>query len=111
MPLNVLIFVIVLAAAYFVLVMVPRKRARVAQAELLAGLEEGEEVLTAGGLIGTIAALDDDFVDLRIADGVVVRLDRRAVAGRVLTDNDGNETSNHPETTDESPEALNDEIS
>jgi preprotein translocase subunit YajC len=84
MPFGVLIFVLLVFAAYFVLVLVPRKRARVAQAELLAGLEAGEEVLTAGGLIGTIAELDGDLVQLQLAENVVVKVDRRAIAGRVL---------------------------
>jgi preprotein translocase subunit YajC len=84
MPFGVLIFVLLVFAAYFVLVLVPRKRARVAQAELLAGLETGEEVLTAGGLIGTIAELDGDVVQLQLAENVVVKIDRRAIAGRVL---------------------------
>jgi preprotein translocase subunit YajC len=84
MPFGVLIFALLVFAAYFVLVLVPRKRARVAQAELLAGLETGEEVLTAGGLIGTIAELDGDLVQLQLAENVVVKVDRRAIAGRVL---------------------------
>src|SRR3954452_9607119 len=84
MPFGVLIFVLVVFAAYFVLVLVPRKRARVAQAELLAALEVGEEVLTAGGLIGTINALDGDLVQLQLAENVVVKVDRRAIAGQVL---------------------------
>jgi preprotein translocase subunit YajC len=84
MPFGVLIFVLLAFAAYFVLVLVPRKRARVAQAELLAALEVGEEVLTAGGLIGTIKALDGDIVQLQLAENVVVKADRRAIAGQVL---------------------------
>ena len=83
-----LILFVVIFAAYFVFVALPRKRARVAQTELLAGVEPGDEVLTAGGLIGTVRAIEDDIVQLELADGVVVRLDLRAVAGRVLPAND-----------------------
>jgi preprotein translocase subunit YajC len=81
-----LILFIVVFAAYFVFVALPRKRARVAQQELLASVEAGDEVLTAGGLIGTVRAVEDDIVQLELAEGVVVRLDLRAVAGRVLPD-------------------------
>jgi preprotein translocase subunit YajC len=69
-------------------VALPRKRARVAQAELLAGVEPGDEVLTAGGLLGIVRAIDGDVVQLELATGVTVRLDLRAVAGRVLPDED-----------------------
>src|SRR4051812_2988691 len=81
-----LILFIVVFAAYFLFVAVPRKRARVAQEQLLAGVAPGDEVLTAGGLIGTVRAIEDDIVQLELAEGVVVRLDLRAVAGRVLPD-------------------------
>jgi preprotein translocase subunit YajC len=84
MPPEVLIFLLVVCALYFVLVALPRKRARLAQAELLAGIEVGEEVLTAGGLIGVVRELDGEIVRLELAEGVVVRIDRRAIAGRVL---------------------------
>jgi preprotein translocase subunit YajC len=89
----VLILFLVVFVAYFVLVALPRKRARVAQTELLAGVEAGDEVLTAGGLIGTVRAVDDDIVQLEIADGVLVRVDLRAIAGRVLPDDEPDETT------------------
>jgi preprotein translocase subunit YajC len=86
MPAGILLFVLAAMVGYFVLVSLPRKRARTAQAELLAGIQTGEEVLTAGGLIGVIRELDGDIVHLELAKDVVVRIDRRAVAGRVLPD-------------------------
>jgi preprotein translocase subunit YajC len=88
-----LILFLVVFAAYIVLVALPRKRARVAQAELLAGVEAGDEVLTAGGLIGTVRGVDGDIVQLELAPGVVVRLDLRAIAGRVLPDDEAPEAT------------------
>ena len=41
----------------------------------------GDEVLTAGGIHGTVPAIEDEIVLLEIAPGTIVRLDRRAVAG------------------------------
>jgi preprotein translocase subunit YajC len=86
MPAKVLIFFVVVFGLYFVLVLVPRRRARVAQHALLEQVEVGDEVLTAGGLIGIVRALDGEIVQLELAEGVVVRLDRRAIAGEVLAD-------------------------
>jgi preprotein translocase subunit YajC len=56
-------------------------------AELVASLRVGQDVITTSGLIGVIAALDDDTVTLLVAPGVELRFDRRAI-GRVL-DEDG----------------------
>jgi preprotein translocase subunit YajC len=40
----------------------------------------GDEIITAGGLHGTVKAFEDDTVKVEIAAGVVATLDRRAVA-------------------------------
>jgi preprotein translocase subunit YajC len=39
--------------------------------------------VTASGLYGRITALDDDVAHLEIAPGTVVKIDRRAVSGKV----------------------------
>ena len=53
------------------------------QREVLGALSSGDQVVTVGGIYGTIVALDGDEVRLEIAPDVVVRVARRAVAGRV----------------------------
>ena len=53
------------------------------QRELLGALSTGDQVVTVGGVYGTIVALDGDEVRLEIAPDVVIRVARRAVAGRV----------------------------
>ena len=53
------------------------------QRNLLGALSSGDQVVTVGGMYGTIVALDGDEVRLEIAPDVVVRVARRAIAGRV----------------------------
>jgi preprotein translocase subunit YajC len=43
-------------------------------------LDAGNEIITAGGLHGTVTAIEGDLVLVEIAPGVIVTLDRRAVA-------------------------------
>jgi len=61
----------------------PRRRMVARQRDLLGALSPGDDVVTAGGMYGTIVAVDGDEVRLEIAPDVVVRVARRAVAGRV----------------------------
>ena len=61
----------------------PRRRMMVRQRELLGALSSGDQVVTSRGIYGTIVALDGDEVRLEIAPDVVIRVARRAVAGRV----------------------------
>ena len=74
-----LIIVIVLAAAW-VFFAVPARRRRAAHAAMQDGVDVGDEVITAGGIHGVVAAYDDDLIELEIAPSVVVKLDRRAIA-------------------------------
>lgn len=60
----------------------PRRRMMRRQRDLLRELSAGDQVVTVGGVYGTIAALDGDEVRLEIAPDVIIRVARRAVACR-----------------------------
>jgi preprotein translocase subunit YajC len=64
---------------YFVLVR-PQRRRQQQQNEMLSELKVGSEILTAGGVYGTVKTLGDDELTLEIAPGTTVKLDKRAVA-------------------------------
>jgi preprotein translocase subunit YajC len=61
----------------------PRRRVMARQRALAGSLSTGDQVVTVAGMYGTIAALDGDEVRLEIAPDVVIRVARRAIAGRV----------------------------
>jgi preprotein translocase subunit YajC len=77
-----ILIIVAFAFLWFVLVR-PQKKRQVAQQRMLNELNPGDEVVTAGGIYGEITALGDDEVTLRIADGVEVRVARRAIGGIV----------------------------
>ncbi|MFL6547598.1 MAG: preprotein translocase subunit YajC [Povalibacter sp.] len=70
----VLIFVVF----YFLLIRPQTKRAK-EHREMVAALEVGAEVVTSGGILGRVTALDDQFVTVEIAAGVNVKLQRHMV--------------------------------
>jgi preprotein translocase subunit YajC len=74
-----LILIVVFAAAWLLFVL-PARRRKISHAAMQDSIAVGDEIITAGGLHGTVEALEDDTVKLEIATGVVVTLDRRAVA-------------------------------
>jgi preprotein translocase subunit YajC len=81
------LFLIVLLALVWLLLIRPRQRAMKAQRQQLQELEVGDEILTAGGLYGFVRSIDEDGDELRVelAPGLEVRMARRAVA-TVLTE-------------------------
>jgi preprotein translocase subunit YajC len=77
------IFILVLLVLMWFLLIRPQRRRQLEQQRLIDGLEVGKEIVTAGGLYGTVTELVDDEVHLEIADGVEVRVAKRAIAGIV----------------------------
>ena len=80
------LFIIVLLAVLWLFLIRPRQRQMREQQRQLAQIEVGDEIVTAGGLYGTVQTIVDDELHVEIAPNVVVRIARRAVAG-VLTEN------------------------
>jgi preprotein translocase subunit YajC len=78
-----LIIIVALFAAMWLFLIRPQKRRQVEQSRMQETLADGDEILTAGGIHGTVRGIEDEVVNLEIAPGTIVRLDRRAVAGVV----------------------------
>lgn len=63
---------------YFLLWRPQSKRAK-EHRELLNQLAKGDEVITAGGITGTISEVKDDFIQLTIAEGVTIKVQKQAI--------------------------------
>lgn len=74
-----------LLVGYFLIIR-PQRNARRRALEVSDALHEGEEVVTIGGLYGTIVSIDDREVELDVAEGVTLRFARRAIAGKAPVD-------------------------
>ena len=84
--LGLLPFVFIIAIFYF-LVFMPMQRQKKQQAQMLASLEAGSEVVTTGGIVGTIVSLNADSVIIRVKpDNLKLQVTRSAVASLVAGD-------------------------
>jgi preprotein translocase subunit YajC len=72
--------ILIMIIFYFLMIM-PAQRRQKKVAEMLRNLKTGDKVITNGGIYGTIVGLDDDSVQLRIAEQVKIKLSRAAIAG------------------------------
>jgi preprotein translocase subunit YajC len=74
--------IIIFVVFYFLLIRPQTKKAK--QHKLMVeALAKGDEIVTNGGLLGRVTKIGDNFVDLELAEGTVVKLQRNAV-GSVL---------------------------
>ena len=64
---------------YFLLIRPQQKKAKEARA-MLAALQKGDEVVTAGGLLGRISKLTDQYATLEVAPNTEITVQRQAVS-------------------------------
>ena len=81
-----LIFLAAIAAVFWFLLIRPQRQRQAAQRQLLAELTTDDEVVTLGGMFGTVRAIADDHVMLEIAPGTQVRVAKQAVTGVLRKD-------------------------
>src|SRR3989304_4006888 len=77
---------------YFLLIRPQRSKQRAQQA-LLSALEVGDEVMTTGGIFGTIVEIDEDegVITVEIAPGTRVRMVRNGIAQRFVEEGEHDE--------------------
>lgn len=61
-------------AIFWFLIIRPQMRQQKAHQAKVAGLKRGDEVLTAGGVVGKVTKVEDVYAELEIAKGVRVRV-------------------------------------
>lgn len=78
-PLGGLPFLAVMfVLMYFLLIRPQQKRAK-EHKNLLSVLKKGDEVVTNGGIIGTVTSVDDSFATLEITEGVIVKVQKQGI--------------------------------
>ena len=76
---GMLPMVAIFVVFYFLLIRPQQKRAKETKS-MLDALQKGDEVVTAGGLVGRISKLGDQYATVEIATGVEISVQRGAVA-------------------------------
>ena len=76
--------ILLIFAIFYFLLFLPMQRQKKQQQKMLKELQNGNVVLTSGGIIGTIVSIDDDSVVLRVKpDNIKLQVARSAVSNLV----------------------------
>ena len=75
---SMLPLVLMFVVLYFVMIRPQMKRQKETKA-MLDALSKGDEVVTQGGLVGKISKLGDTFVNVEVANGVELQIQRVAI--------------------------------
>jgi preprotein translocase subunit YajC len=73
--------ILLIFGIFYFLLFLPMQRQRKQQAKMLASLENGQVVITSGGIVGTVVAIDNDTLVLRVKpDNVKIQVTRSSVS-------------------------------
>jgi preprotein translocase subunit YajC len=76
--------ILLIFGIFYFLLFLPMQRQKKQTAQMLAELQNGDNVVTSGGVVGTIVAIDNDTLVLRVKpDNLKIQFARSAVTSKV----------------------------
>lgn len=90
--LGQLVFLALLIAVFYFVLIRPQKRRAEQHQKLIADVDVGDEIMTIGGLYGTVTAIGDDDFEMEPSPGMRLRFVKSAIARRVTEDVDEDTT-------------------
>ncbi len=75
---SLVMMVAIFAIFYFLMIRPQQKKQKELKA-LINSLQKGDEVLTAGGMLGRIQSLDEQYINIEITKNVVIKMQRNSV--------------------------------
>ena len=77
---SFLIIMVLMLGVMYVLMIRPQRQRQAQQQSMIDSANVGDDVLTTGGIYGTISETEGDDIVVEIADGVTVHMTRRGIA-------------------------------
>ena len=77
---STLLFPIILIAIMYFLMIRPQRKRQKEHRAMLEKLAKGDEVITNGGIAGTVSNIGESFITVEVADGVQLRVQKGAIA-------------------------------
>ncbi len=82
-PFGFLLPMLIIFGAFYFLLIRPQQKRQKAHTETINALKTGDEVLTAGGILGLITSVNDHYATLKIADNVEIKVQKSTVSAVV----------------------------
>lgn len=67
-------------AVFYLLIWRPQAKRAKEHRNLISSLAKGDEVVVAGGMLGRINDLDEQYITLKVSEGTAIRFQRQAVS-------------------------------
>ena len=70
-------------AAFYFLLIRPQQKKQKQHQELVSGLQVGDEILTAGGILGKITGVSDHYAVIAISDSTEIKIQKQSISAVV----------------------------
>ena len=85
-PFSFLIPMVIIFAAFYFLLIRPQQKKQKAHAALVSNLKTGDEILTAGGILGVVTGISEHYAIVKISDNTEIKIQKSSVAQVVPKD-------------------------
>jgi preprotein translocase subunit YajC len=79
-PLTSLLPLVFIFVVFYFLLIRPQSKKAKEHKQMVEALAKGDEIVTNGGLLGKLVKVGDNFVEVELAEGMTVKLQRNAIA-------------------------------
>lgn len=79
-PFGFLLPMLIIFGAFYFLLIRPQQKKQKAHADLVSALSVGDEVLTAGGILGKITGVSEHYVIVQIAENAEIKMQRASIS-------------------------------
>lgn len=79
-PFSFLLPMIIIFGAFYFLLIRPQQKKQKQHAELVAGLSVGDEVMTAGGILGKVTNVTEHYAAVEISDKTIIKIQKQSVS-------------------------------
>lgn len=77
---SFIIMMVLMFGAFYFLLIRPQQKKQKAHAALVSGLQVGDEVLTAGGILGKISGVSDHYAIVQIGENTEIKIQKASVS-------------------------------
>jgi preprotein translocase subunit YajC len=77
---SFIIMMVLMFGAFYFLLIRPQQKKQKAHTELIAGIQVGDEVLTAGGILGKVIGVSDHYAVVKISENTEIKVQKASVS-------------------------------
>ncbi len=79
-PFGFLLPMLIIFGAFYFLLIRPQQKKQKQHAELVAAVSTGDEVMTAGGILGEVTGVSEHYATVRIADSTEIKIQKASIS-------------------------------